>query len=674
MIREKSLMVYKNKPALVTAVGEKIDITVLGDGEKFRVREKDVELLYAGPITDTIALERDIAAISADTASAGETAAVREVWELLAGSLEPDASVSLRELAELVYGDFCPKSAWGACLLLDEALYFTGTVEAVRPRTLAEVEAEEKKREARVREGVERETVLDWLKKRRRALSGPGKDGLLPAGVPPGEAAAPEYPPGFEEALVRRHIQDVEALAYGKSAKSKTMKDLGLPESPEEAHALLLDTGLWTPLVNPHPARFGLSLVSAKIIPDPPPEEEREDLTGLPAFAIDSPWSVDPDDAVSVEGNTLYVHVADPTASIGSGHPAEREARDRGATLYLPEGASRMLAEETLVLFALGLAERSPALTFKITLDETGAIRETKIFPSVIKATRLSYAQADSLLNPITGAAVDGAMGRNAAALESLCRIAEGNQKRREAAGAVSIELPEIHLSVEEGKVRVEPIVAYRSAAMVRECMLLAGEGAALWAGRQTPGGRRIAFPYVSQEVGDLPGQILPGMAGACQLRRCMRPRTLSVKPGRHWGLGLAVYTQVTSPLRRYTDLLAHLQIRALLRGEEPLTEEEALARLGAGEAAASAVVQAERASRAHWTAVYLSDKKDSLWDAVVLEKKGFRGTGSSWALMIPALALETQVPLPGNIGPNDQVKLVLKSVNIPRGELVFTA
>jgi exoribonuclease-2 len=197
--------------------------------------------------------------------------------------------------------------------------------------------------------------------------------------------------------------------------------------------------------------------------------------------------------------------------------------------------------------------------------------------------------------------------------------------------------------------------------------MLLAGEGAALWAGRQSPGGRRLAFPYVSQEAGDLPGQILPGMAGSCQLRRSMRPRTLSVKPGRHWGLGLEAYTQVTSPLRRYTDLLAHLQIRAVLRGEEPLPEEEVLARLAAGEAAASATVQAERASRTHWTAVYLSDKKDSVWDAVVLEKKGPR-----WALMVPALGLETQVPLPGDPEPNGQVKLALRSVNIPKGEISF--
>jgi exoribonuclease-2 len=301
-----------------------------------------------------------------------------------------------------------------------------------------------------------------------------------------------------------------------------------------------------------------------------------------------------------------------------------------------------------------------------MTLDDQGAIGETEIFPSRVRVVRLTYSQAD-----------EGLPGGEGAALENLSRIAERNLKRRLAAGAVPIDLPETHIAVKGGEVTVTPIVPYRSAVMVRECMLLAGEGAGLWAGRRTTEGtapfgadlkRRLAFPYVGQEAGDLPREVLPGMAGFYQLRRCMRPRTLSVTPGRHWGLGLDVYTQVTSPLRRYTDLLAHLQIRALLRGEEPLSEEEVLARLGAGEAAAQAAVQAERASRAHWTAVYLSDKKDSAWDAVALEKKGPR-----WAFMIPALALETQASLRRDIEPNDEVKLVLKSVNIPKRDAVFT-
>jgi exoribonuclease-2 len=402
---------------------------------------------------------------------------------------------------------------------------------------------------------------------------------------------------------------------------------------------------------------------------------------------VDNAYSNDPDDALSVEGDTLYVHVADPAAGILPGSAAEQEARARGVTLYLPEGASRMIAEEALPIYALGLEPVSPALTFKMVLAEDGAIAETRVFPSLVRVRRLTYAEADAAaqaeagpevpaLSPADAAgAIDA--GRNPgepdcrADMAALFRIAERNLKRRLAAGAVSIELPEVHIAVAEGRITITPDLPSRSAAMVRECMLLAGEGAARWASRG-PGGRRLPFSYVCQETGDIPAALPPGLAGAYQLRRCMRPRNLSVRPGSHWGLGLNEYTQVTSPLRRYTDLLAHQQIRAALktgsyRDRAPLEEDALLPVLAAGEAAALAAVQAERASRAHWTAVYLSDKKDSLWEGVLVDRKGNRGV-----FMIPDLGLEIQLALRGDPRLNDPLPLALSSVRIPEGEAVF--
>jgi exoribonuclease-2 len=459
-----------------------------------------------------------------------------------------------------------------------------------------------------------------------------------------------------------RFLQDVEALAYGKTDKSRTLKDLGKPETPQEAHRLLLNTGYWSPLVNPHPARFGLSLFSPKTpLGSLLVAEDRVDLTHFKAFAIDNAWSADPDDAVSVEGNALWVHVADPAAIISPGSPADMEARGRGATLYLPEGASRMIAEDALPLFALGIAETSPALSFKIVLNDDFSIAETEIVRSWVKVTRLTYKEADALIG---GEQVQENPASYTQELARLFKLAQDNMERRLAAGAVAIELPEVHITISEGQVDIEPLMAYRSADMVRECMLLAGEGAARWALQ-----RRLPFPYISQEGGDIPHSPLNGMAGSYQLRRCMRPRTLSVKPGIHWGLGLDAYTQVTSPLRRYTDLLGHQQIRAFLQNETPLSEEEVLLRLAAGDAAAAATVQAERLSRAHWTAVYLADKKGSPWKGVLMEMRGNRGV-----IMIPALGIETQVAIKKETAPNEEVSLTLSSVKIPEAEVGFVA
>ncbi|MDR1398433.1 MAG: RNB domain-containing ribonuclease [Treponema sp.] len=622
MIQEKSLVVYKNRPALVTSVGEKLHIAIL-NGEQLRVREKDVELIYHGPcvLIDLVACDTGIAGSVSDD--------VRGAWELL-----EDGVVSLKELAELVYGEYTARTSWAAYTLLRDGLYFSGDIDAIHGRKGDEVVADEQKRAEKQREVMARDCFVQRLR------AGSTNPGCFP------EDDTPDS---------RRFFQEIEALAYKRTDKSRTLKDLGSQETPQEAHRLLLSTGFWSPLVNPYPVRFGLSLVSAKALLVPPPVEERVDLTHLVSLAIDNAWSDDPDDAVSIEGNTLYVHIADPGASLVSGSVADIEARDRGATLYLPEGVSRMINPDALRYFALGLQSPSPALSFKLQLDDAGFITETEIIRSFVKVSRLTYAEADAMRGESAGFGPD---------IRRLFAIADRNMGRRLNTGAITIELPEAHIMVRGEELAITPIASHSSAGMVRECMLMAGEGAAEWALR-----RRLPFPYVTQELGDLPDEMLSGLAGAYQKRRCMRPRSLSTRPGAHSGLGLDIYTQVTSPLRRYTDLLAHQQIRAFLRNESPLSEDEVLLRLAAGEAGANAAIQAERMSRSHWTAVYLSDKKGSCWDAVALERRGGR-----MLFIIPELALETQVALKQNVEPNELVSLTLTQVKIPELEMTFVA
>jgi len=640
MIVENALVVYKNKPALVKEIsGGKITIS-LQNAEQVKVRDKDIDLIHPGPVknlNDILNIHKE-GAVSGNAVS--ENTSVKEAWELM--SDDAAASHSLKDFAALVYGEYSAASAYAAYCLLTDGLYFSGSIHSIVPRSREVVEAEERKRGEKQRETGERAAFIEKIK---HCLKKPAANPLLP-----------------EDA---RFLQDVEALAYGKSAKSRTMKELGLGETPEDAHALLLTIGFWTPQINPYPARFGISQSGADIPLEPPPPEDRVDLCHLAAFAIDSPWSVDPDDAVSIETaeegkRVLYVHVADPASSVAPGSPVEREARDRGATLYLPETTIRMFAENALPLFALGLSEKSPALTFKMTVDEDGEISDTEIFPSVVKVRRITYEEADKIMDGAPCAA-NTHDEKDSAALCALYDLATLFYKRRALMGAINIDLPEVHVTVDGGNVEIKPVIHYRSASLVRECMIIAGEGAGNWAI-----GKGLAFPYISQEI-ELQGKVPGGLSGSWQLRRCMRPRVLSTKPGRHQGLGLDTYTQVTSPLRRYTDLLAHLQIRAFLRGGKPLLSEEVMAHLGAGDAAAAAVSHAERFSKNHWKMIYLSGKKDSVWNAVALEQKGNR-----WAVIIPSLALETQVSMHRDVLPNDEVKLILKSVHIPKGEAVF--
>ncbi|MDR2182346.1 MAG: RNB domain-containing ribonuclease [Treponema sp.] len=625
-----ALAVYKNRPALVAETGEKITIALPG-GERIKVRPKDIEILHAGPLKslDELAVSAAAETAEAETADAEN---VRGAWELLAAS---GGTTTLAELAELAFGGFTPHSAWKAFTLFSDGLYFTGTLSALAPRGAEEVAAETAKRQGKKNEALAREAFLRRLR----------------AGTPHGGDS--------------RFMQDVEALAYGKSEKSRTLRDLGKSETPEEAHRFLLGCGVWDCWINPHPQRWGIALTQPALTGESAADRlPRRDLTSLASYAIDSPWSTDPDDAVSLEtegGKTLlYVHVADPASAIS--RETEAESRARGATLYAPEGIVRMLPEELLARYSLGLAETSPALTFRLTLDPAhpAFIETTEIFPSTVRVTRLSYEEADAKSGD--------------PALAALFALGRTNFERRLAAGAVNIELPETHITVNPGRhaISIAPVHAWRSADMVRECMLLAGEGAAAWAEK-----RQLPFPCITQEAGDLPARPLEGLAGSYQLRRCMRPRRVSAKSGCHWGLGLAAYTQVTSPLRRYTDLLAHLQLRACLDAERdgpgPLDEDELLLRLAAADAAAQRVTGAERASKAHWTAVYLDqmlrtkEAERLAWEAVVCEKGK-----NSVTVIIPDLAWETKV---GGAGgePGDTIKLRLVSVAVPEAEAVFS-
>ncbi|GAB1483986.1 hypothetical protein MASR2M78_28030 [Treponema sp.] len=253
MIREKCLVLYKNHPALVDGIDDKISIRIRG-GEKSRVREKDIEFLHPGPVSDLSGFS--------DQIPEGD---LEGAWALLEGSTS-----NLQELSELVFGGWSPQNAWQAWLLLKDGLYFSGTINSIQACNKDDIEKEKEKRGGKAKEAQDREAFLERLRKNSLDLS--------------------------DDA---RRLQDVEALALGKSEKSRTLKDLGKEESPIQAHKVLLSSGFWTTSNNPYPSRFGLSLSSAKEPIAAPPDEDRLDLTGLRSFAIDNAWSGDPDDAIS---------------------------------------------------------------------------------------------------------------------------------------------------------------------------------------------------------------------------------------------------------------------------------------------------------------------------------------------------------------------------------------
>lgn len=615
-LSEFSVVLYKGQPAVITGFEPgKIEIRLETDTKK--VREKDIVFLHQGPV-------KTVAELLRAKAPAGD---LSEAAEFFAGE-----HPSYLELVELVWGSFPAEAAWAVWREVSTSLLFScpSPDGPVKVRSKEEVAESVKKLEAKKLEGEEKQAFLGRLK---AALSGKGAINLPADG---------------------KYLQDVEALALAQSDKSRTLKEAGLAETPQAAHRVLLATGYWRPERNPWPTRHGHSLsTSAVPVEAPDASVDRLDLTALSAWAIDNEWSNDPDDAVSVDGDILWVHVADPAQTVLPDSDADRDARNRGSTLYIPEGASRMLADSALDYYALGLSGESLALSFRIAFTETGAIDDVSILRTRIRVSRLTYAEASAR--------------RDSPELAPLFAIAERNIERRRRAGAVFIDLPEVHMAAtvrEDGSAEVsfKVITPEPSADMVREMMLLAGEASARFAFKNG-----IPFQYVSQEAPDVPKDIPEGLAGEYRKRRSMRSRKVGTIPADHAGLGIGMYSQVTSPLRRYGDLVSHQQLHLFLDGKKPMDTDDMLTRIAMGDSAARECTLAERESNAHWTLVFLATHPDWEGDAVVVERNGPSAT-----VIVREFAYESRMVLDGKFGLNSMIRVRAGNVNIPEQTVTF--
>ena len=347
-----NLVIYHNTPALVSKIVDtKIEIES-SDGKTLKVRNNDIVFLHPGPLTSLSQLK----ILSAEIAEARD--------------LFGEELTTLQDLAELLYGEFSPQSAWTVHSLLSEGLYFEGTPDRIRVRSQEEVEKDLALRKAKADEKKAWAGFIEDLSSGR--ISEENKKRLL----------------------------DLENFALGKTQSSAILKALNMTATCENAHRLLLKLKVWTPLINPYPSRSGFETCIQ--YPELPVieagSEERLDLTHLTAYAIDDEGNKDPDDALSIEGNKLWIHIADVASliepdSLGDGH-----ARSVGTTLYLPEITTTMLSPQITGLLGLGLQEISPALSFCVSLNSDGSLEKTSLHLTKIKVTRMTYAKAEEKL------------------------------------------------------------------------------------------------------------------------------------------------------------------------------------------------------------------------------------------------------------------------------------
>jgi exoribonuclease II len=548
-------------------------------------------------------------------------------WEML---VEDGGTVDPPALAELLYSDRTPPLCYAAHVLLSEdKVYFKNKKEdKYEPRSRTQVT--ELQHQAAIKEQREREQQ-GFIDRVQQQLTG--------------------TPVNWEDTDKQR-LEVLERYVLNPDLPPQKLGEyltaLGKPQTQQVVFELLVELGWWDKHENIHlrrsqtPVHFShkMQTVAHELLTNPPvdPDPQRVDLTHLKVYTIDDESTQEIDDGLSVEvlpdgRQKLWIHIADPTRLLSPGDEFDLEARKRSVTIYLPTGMIPMFPPELATgPMSLIQGQKCCALSFGVILDATGAVEEYAITPSTIEPTyRLTYEDVEEMLQL-------GIPGERE--IDSLAKASKLRNQWRQSQGSININMPESTVKVYGDNVSIDLIEDNRARKLVAEMMILAGEVAAKYG--QDHG---IPLPYRGQPQPELPPEeeliLIPvGPARSCAVRRCMPKSEMGTTPSRHASLGLNTYSQVTSPIRRYTDLLAHFQIKAHLRGDElPFTVErlqEIMMGLGTNIYEANMV---ERQTNRYWTLEYLNRAGDREWEALLL--RWLREDESLALILIEELGVE---------------------------------
>lgn len=352
------------------------------------------------------------------------------------------------------------------------------------------------------------------------------------------------------------------------------------------------------------------ALEQANAIPDHVTEEERHeagrrDITDQPAVTIDGDDSKDFDDAVVLwkldNGNYhLGVHIADVAHYVKEGTPLDREAFARGNSTYLVDRVIPMLPFR-LSNGICSLNEGVDRLVLSCDMEITpeGERVSYDIYPAVMRSHgRLTYNKVNQALRAdVPDSDLEDKYVKVRPMLKEMAALHEALYNQRHARGAIDFEEPEAKIIVDEKGKPVDIVLHSRGTAekMIESFMLLANETVAeayyrkmvpfLYRVHETPEADRITrfFEFCSAfglNVKADPNDIKPldlqkvvtktlgtpeEAVFQMMMLRSLKQAHYSEDPLGHFGIAAKYYTHFTSPIRRYSDTMAHRMIHAYL-------------------------------------------------------------------------------------------------------------
>ncbi|MGF1540351.1 MAG: ribonuclease catalytic domain-containing protein [Pleurocapsa sp.] len=584
--------------------GKKDWIVIDQRGQSHKIRPQRVEYI----VDDGLYQASEIASFVLEVEDYLDPSSLEIAWEILS---EENRNVTPQEMAELLFSEQSGILCYAAhSLLSQDKIYFKKKGDVYEPRPASQVEEIKHQLEVQEQKNREKEEFFQHL---QQALAGEQI---------------------YWSESDRLRLEAIEKLALQPENTSRLAQEIltqvNKKADPQGAFELLVEIGWWNKHENlflrrsSYPVNFPKKVfdVAQSRLQSPfnEPDANRLDLTNLKVCTIDDESTTEIDDGLSIEyldGGTIsriWIHIADPTRLVVPGDELDLEARRRSTSLYLPTGMVSMFPSELATgPMSLVQGQVCAALSFGVVLDDTGAVQEYIIQPTLIKPTyRLTYDDVDEMLH----------LGlKDEPEIVELSEWAKLRQQWRKSQGSIQIKMPESIIKVKDNEeITIELIDGSQSRQLVAEMMILAGEVAGRYGAEYN-----LPLPYRGQPQPELPSeeeliQLPAGPVRFCAMRRCMPRSETSMSPTRHASLGLDSYVQVTSPIRRYTDLLAHFQIKAHLQNLPLSFSKEELQEIVysvTGSAYEATLV--ERQTNRYWGLEYLRRNGECIWQVLVL-------------------------------------------------------
>ncbi|SKB38113.1 ribonuclease R [Daejeonella lutea] len=378
-------------------------------------------------------------------------------------------------------------------------------------------------------------------------------------------------------------------------------------ENNAEMNAILADYGF--PLEFP-----ALVEKEADEIPEAITGEEiakRRDFRNILTFTIDPADAKDFDDAISFRkldnGNIeVGVHIADVSHYVRPNSALDKEAFERGTSVYLVDRVIPMLPER----LSNGLCSLRPnedKLCFSAVFEldhEANVIHEWFGKTIIHSDTRFSYEQAQEILENKTG--------KHSEELLKLNELAYKLRDRKFKHGAISFESTEVKFRLDEHGKPLGVYVKERKDAhkLIEDYMLLANKKVAEFIAKKGKGKQKLTFVYRSHDspkedallsfsqfamkfgykidissgretarslnflMADVEGKKEQNVLTQLAIRS-MAKAIYTTKKHSHYGLAFDFYTHFTSPIRRYPDVMVHRLLELYLAGGKSVNEEE---------------------------------------------------------------------------------------------------